>query len=181
MFVADMTDEFILVLNTLQAYDVSADVGRHVLRLGRDELPAREATAGTRPPPNESSRNGRTTGMLAMQDNRPSQGSLCNRRKNQRQQTDDGVDSQLLALVTLLPGEKRRTEALTANLEKQNKKLKAKLPELEDAQKTKMTAITAASEKENKATCELQKGTSTRFCRCRFLGPCSPEEEGAGW
>jgi hypothetical protein len=38
VFVADITDEFILGLDIRWAYDISADVGRHVLRLGREEV-----------------------------------------------------------------------------------------------------------------------------------------------
>jgi hypothetical protein len=43
VFVADITDDFILRLDVLQAYDASVDVGRHLLRLDRDEVPVREA------------------------------------------------------------------------------------------------------------------------------------------
>jgi hypothetical protein len=46
---------------------------------------------------------------------------------------------------SLLPDEKRRLEARIATLEKQSKKLKAKMAELETAQKTKNKASTAAS------------------------------------
>jgi hypothetical protein len=41
VFVADMKD-FILGLDILWAYDASVDIGRRVLRLGRDEVPVRE-------------------------------------------------------------------------------------------------------------------------------------------
>jgi hypothetical protein len=37
VFVADITDDFILGLDILQANDASMDVGRHVLRLGQNE------------------------------------------------------------------------------------------------------------------------------------------------
>jgi predicted aspartyl protease len=43
VFVADITNDFILGLDILRAYDASVDIGRRVLRLGRDEVPVREA------------------------------------------------------------------------------------------------------------------------------------------
>jgi hypothetical protein len=43
VLVADITDEFILGLDMLRAYDASVDVGRHVLRLGQEEMPMRKA------------------------------------------------------------------------------------------------------------------------------------------
>jgi hypothetical protein len=60
VFVADITDYFILGLDVLRAYDASVDVGRHVLRLGRDEVPVREAPTASaleRSRPTESRRN----------------------------------------------------------------------------------------------------------------------------
>jgi hypothetical protein len=42
VFVADIKDDFILGLDILRAYDASVDIGRRVLRLGRDEVPVRE-------------------------------------------------------------------------------------------------------------------------------------------
>jgi len=38
VFVAEVTDEFILGLDVMRAYDVSMDLGRHLLRLGREEV-----------------------------------------------------------------------------------------------------------------------------------------------
>ena len=38
VFVAEVTDEFILELNVLRAYDASVDLGRHLLRLGQEEV-----------------------------------------------------------------------------------------------------------------------------------------------
>ena len=38
VFVADVTDEFILGLDILRAYDASVDLGRHLLRLGGEEV-----------------------------------------------------------------------------------------------------------------------------------------------
>jgi hypothetical protein len=43
VFAAHIADEFILGLDILRAYDTSVYVGRHVLRLGRDEVPVGEA------------------------------------------------------------------------------------------------------------------------------------------
>jgi hypothetical protein len=62
VFVADITDDFILGLDILRAYDSSVDIGRRVLRLGRDMVPVREAPTTsvlkwTRP--TENRRNGR--------------------------------------------------------------------------------------------------------------------------
>jgi predicted aspartyl protease len=39
VFVADIMNNFILGLDILRAYDASVDIGRRVLRLGRDEVP----------------------------------------------------------------------------------------------------------------------------------------------
>jgi hypothetical protein len=38
VFVADVTDKFILGLNVLRAYDASVNLGRHLLRLGQEEV-----------------------------------------------------------------------------------------------------------------------------------------------
>jgi hypothetical protein len=38
VFVAEVTDEFILGLDVLRAYDASVDLGRHLLRLGQGEV-----------------------------------------------------------------------------------------------------------------------------------------------
>jgi hypothetical protein len=38
VFAAEITDEFILGLDVLQAYNASVDVGRHLLRLGQEEV-----------------------------------------------------------------------------------------------------------------------------------------------
>jgi hypothetical protein len=43
VFVADITDEFILGLGILRAYHATVDVGRQRLRLGQDEVTVREA------------------------------------------------------------------------------------------------------------------------------------------
>ena len=37
-FVAEVTDEFILGLDVLLAYDTSVDLGRHLLRLGQEDV-----------------------------------------------------------------------------------------------------------------------------------------------
>jgi hypothetical protein len=62
VFVADITDEVILGLDILLAYDASVDVDRDVLRLCQEEVPVREAPTAsvlTRPRPTESHRNRR--------------------------------------------------------------------------------------------------------------------------
>jgi hypothetical protein len=62
VFVADITDGFIMGLGILRAYDASVDVGHRVLRLGRGEVPVREAPAVSalkRTRPTENRRNGR--------------------------------------------------------------------------------------------------------------------------
>ena len=38
VFLADVTDEFILGLDILRTYDASVDLGRHLLQLGREEV-----------------------------------------------------------------------------------------------------------------------------------------------
>jgi predicted aspartyl protease len=62
VLVADITDDFILGLDILRNYDASANVGHHVLRLGRDEVPVRETSTASvlkRSRPAESSKNSR--------------------------------------------------------------------------------------------------------------------------
>jgi predicted aspartyl protease len=62
VFVADITNDFILGLDILRAYDSSVDVGLRVLRLGRDVVPVREAPTASvlkRTGPTVSRRNGR--------------------------------------------------------------------------------------------------------------------------
>jgi hypothetical protein len=62
VFVADITDDLILGLDILRAYDASVDIGRRVIRLGRDEVPVREAPTAAvlkRTRPTENLRNGR--------------------------------------------------------------------------------------------------------------------------
>jgi hypothetical protein len=46
VFVADITDNFILGPDILRAYDASVDIRRCVLRLGRDEVPVRDGAYG---------------------------------------------------------------------------------------------------------------------------------------
>jgi hypothetical protein len=60
VFVTYITDDFFLGLDILQAYNASVDVGRHVLRLGHDEVPVREPSTASvlkRSRPIESRRN----------------------------------------------------------------------------------------------------------------------------
>jgi hypothetical protein len=69
--------------------------------------------------------------------------------------------------TSLVPEQKRRLEARFANLERQNKELKAKLVELETAQKTKTKATRAASrdqeqQYESRTTDKLPKSTCHR-------------------
>jgi len=47
VFVAEITDEFILGLDVLLAYDTSVELGRHLLRLGQEEV--RLWNSGVRP------------------------------------------------------------------------------------------------------------------------------------
>jgi hypothetical protein len=60
VFIADIKDDFILGPDILRAYDASVDIGRLVLRLGRDEVPVRETpteSALKRTRPTENRRN----------------------------------------------------------------------------------------------------------------------------
>jgi hypothetical protein len=62
VFVVDIKDDFILLLDILRAYDASVDIGRRVLRLGQDEVPVRETPTESelkRTRPTENRRNGR--------------------------------------------------------------------------------------------------------------------------
>jgi hypothetical protein len=38
VFVAEISDEFILGIDILHSYDTSVDLGRHMLRMGQKEL-----------------------------------------------------------------------------------------------------------------------------------------------
>jgi hypothetical protein len=49
VFVANITNEFILGLNILRAYDASVDIGRQTLRLAEEEIPLWSPGAGPRP------------------------------------------------------------------------------------------------------------------------------------
>ena len=44
-FVAEVTEEFILELDVLRAYDTSVDLGRHLLRLGQEDVTLRRPGA----------------------------------------------------------------------------------------------------------------------------------------
>jgi hypothetical protein len=60
VFVADIKDDFILGLDIRRAHDASVDIGRRLLRLGQDEVPAREAPTASeskRTRPTENRRN----------------------------------------------------------------------------------------------------------------------------
>jgi hypothetical protein len=62
VFVADISEEFILGLNILRAYQATVDVGRHGLRLGQHDMPVREASTAsvlTRSRSTENHINGR--------------------------------------------------------------------------------------------------------------------------
>ena len=45
VFVAEVTDEFILGLDVLRAYDAYVDLGRHLLQLGHEEVTLRKPGA----------------------------------------------------------------------------------------------------------------------------------------
>jgi predicted aspartyl protease len=152
VFVADITDDFIVGLDILLAYDASVDVGRRVIRLGRDEVLVREVPTAsvlkwTRPI--ESRRNGRPvcwkygrTGHLWREcPRRPAKEVVgkCDWRKDcatggrgeaRRQMAESARSSPRL---THLSDEKQRPDAYDATLEKQIEELKAKMAELEAA------------------------------------------------
>jgi hypothetical protein len=44
-FVAEVTEEFILELDVLRAYDTSVDLGRNLLRLGQEDVTPRRPGA----------------------------------------------------------------------------------------------------------------------------------------
>jgi hypothetical protein len=49
VFVANITDELILGLDILRAYDASVDIGRQTLRLADEEVSLKSSRAGPRP------------------------------------------------------------------------------------------------------------------------------------
>jgi hypothetical protein len=53
VFVVEVTDKFILGLDVLQVYNASVDLGRHLLRLGQEEMTL--LRSGTQPKPSQLS------------------------------------------------------------------------------------------------------------------------------
>jgi hypothetical protein len=94
IFVADIMEEFILGLDILRAYHATVDVERHMLRLGQDELPVREAPTAsvlTRSRPTDNHRNRRPvcwqcggTGHLTRQSSRRTAKNLADKRNWRR-------------------------------------------------------------------------------------------------
>jgi hypothetical protein len=148
VFVADITDDFILRLDILRAYDASVDIGRRVLRVGRDEVPVREAPTAAmlkRTRPTENRRNGwpvcwqcGRTGHLWRECPRgPAKETVWRRdcatggRSEARRQM--AKSARTPPVFTHQSDEKQRLDACEAALERQIKELKTQVAELEAA------------------------------------------------
>jgi hypothetical protein len=153
VFVADIADDFILGLDILRANDASVDIGRRVLRLGKDEVPVREAPTPSelkRARPTENRRNwrpacwqcGRTGHLWRGCPRGPAKEAVD--RSNWRR--DCATD------------EKQRLDACVAALERQIEELKAKVAEREAAPERKAEATTEALKEEGSEAECLRRG-----------------------
>jgi hypothetical protein len=195
VFVADITD-FILGLDILRAYDASVDIGRHVLRLGRDEVPVREAPTAAvlkRTRPTKNRRNGRPvcwqcgrSGHLWRECPRGPAKETIDKSNWSRDCATGGRSeaSRQMAESARTPpcrthqfDEKQRLDACVAALERQNEELKAKVAELEAALERKAEATTEAL-KEEGSEAECQRRVTCR--RVRIVAAAAPDDrEGA--
>jgi hypothetical protein len=165
VFVADIKDDFILGLDILRAYDASVDIGLCVLRLGRDEVPVREAHTASvlkRTRPTVNHRNwrpvcwqcGRTGHLWRECPRGPAKEAVdksdwrrdCatgGRSEARRQMAESARTPPCL---THQSDEKQRLDACEAALERQNEELKARVAELESALERKAEVTTEATE-----------------------------------
>jgi predicted aspartyl protease/flagellar motility protein MotE (MotC chaperone) len=167
-FVADITDEFILGLDILLAYDASVDIGRRVLRLVQDEVPVREAPTESmlsRTRPTENRRKWRPvffqcgrTGHLWRGCPRGPSKEAVDRSDWRRDCTAD---------------EKQRLDACEAAWERQIEELKAKVAELEAALERKAEATTETLEEEGSEV-ECQRRVTCR--RVRIVAAVAPDD-----
>jgi hypothetical protein len=192
VFVADITDDFILGLDILRACDASVDMGRRVLRLGQDEVPVREAPTASvlkRTRPTENRRNGRPvcwqcgrTGHLWRECPRGPAKETVDRsdwrrdcatgwRSEARRQMAESARTP--PCLTHQSDEKQRLDACEAALERQNEELKAKVAELEAALERKAEATTEVL-KEEGSEAECQRRVTCR--RVRMVAASAPDD-----
>jgi hypothetical protein len=188
VFVADITDDFILGLDILRAYDASVDIGRRVLRLGRDEVPVREAPKAAmlkRTRPTENRRNGwplcwqcgRTGNLWRECPRGPAKETVWRRncetggRSEARRQM--AKSARTPPVFTHQSDEKQRLDACEAALERQIKELKTQVAELEAALERKSGATTEAL-KEEGSEAECQRRVTCR--RVRMIAAAAPDD-----
>jgi hypothetical protein len=163
VLVANITEEFILGLGIQLAYDASVVVGRHMLRLGQEEVSVREAPTASvlaLSRPTESHRNRRPvcwqcsgTGHLRREcPQRPAK-EVVVKRYWRRDCAAGERDNASRQVATSTPTSPRVAllwlEARNATLEKQIKEVKAKMTELEAALERKTKATIATPKKED--------------------------------
>jgi hypothetical protein len=167
VFVADIKGDFILGLDILRAYEASVDIGRRVLRLGRDEVPVRETpteSVSKRTRPIENRRNWRP---VCWQCGRP--GHLW--RGCPRGPAKEAVDRSDWRR-DCATDEKERLDACEAAWERQIEELKAKVAELGAALERKTEATTEAP-KEEGSEAECQRRVTCR--RVRIVAAATPD------
>jgi hypothetical protein len=192
VFIADITDDFILGLDILRAYDASVDRGRRVLRLVQDEVPVREAPTASvlkRARPTENLRNWRPVCLLCGRT-----GHLwrwCLRgpvketvdRSDWRRECATGGGSEArrqMAVSARAPhclthqsDEKGRLDAYVAVLERQIEELEARVAELEAVLERKAEATTETLE-EKGSEAEYQPRVTCR--RVRIVAAAAPDD-----
>jgi hypothetical protein len=196
VFVADIADELILELDILRAHDASVDIGRHVLRLGQDEVPLREApteSALKRARPTENRRNWRPvcwqcvrTGHLwrgcprgpakeAVDRSNWRRGCVTVRRSEARRQMAESARTP--PYLTHQYDEKQRLDACMAALEGQIEGQKVRLAELEAALERKAEATAEALKEGSEAEC--QRSVTCRRVRIVAAAPPDGRERAA--
>jgi hypothetical protein len=191
VFVADITDNFILGLDILRAYDASVDIGRRVLRLGRDEVPVREVpTELKRTRPTENRRNGLPvcwqcgrTGHLWRECPRgPAKETAdksawrrdCATRGRSEARRQMAESASTPSCLIHQSDEKQWLNACEAVLERQIEELKAKVAELEAALERKAEATTEALKDEG-SEAECQSRVTCQ--RVRMVAAAAPDDQ----
>jgi hypothetical protein len=192
VFVADITDDFILGLDILRAYDASVDIGRRVLRLGRDEVPVREAPTVAvlkRTRPTENRRNGRPVcwqcrraghlwrecpqGPVKETVDKSDWRRDCATGGRSEARRQIAESARIPPCITHQSDEKQRLDACEAASEKQIKELKAKVAELEAALEEKAEDTTEELKEEGSET-ECQRRVTCR--RVRMVAAAAPDD-----
>jgi hypothetical protein len=192
VFVADITDDFILGLDILRAYDASVDIGRRVLRLGQDEVQVRETPTESvlkRTRPTENRRNwrpvcwqcGRTGHLWRGFPRGPAKETVD--RSDWRRECATGGRSEARrqmaesarapSCLTRRFDEKQRLDACVAALGWQDEELKAKVAELEAALERRAEVTTETLKKEG-SEAECQRRVTCR--RVRIVAAAAPDD-----